>query len=71
MSTGQKNHYIINGNCKNNVEIYTKKCLYTLPKYLILSFIRNVDDEFFFNNIKYDEELDIKLIIMINHIIIF
>ena len=50
-------------NCKNNKknsEIFTKIFLYTLPKYLILSFIRNVDDEYFHNNIKYDEILDIK-----------
>lgn len=47
-------------NCKNNSEIYTKIFLYTLPKYLILSFIRIVDDEYFDNNIKYDDNLDIK-----------
>jgi len=46
--------------CKNNSELFTKICLYTLPKYLILSFIRNVDNEYFYNNIKYDEILDIK-----------
>ena len=47
-------------NCQNINELYTKLFLYTLPKYLILSFIRNVDDEYFYNNIKYDEKLDIK-----------
>jgi ubiquitin C-terminal hydrolase len=46
-------------NCKIS-EIYTKIFLYTLPKYLILSFIRNVDDEYFYNDIKYDETLDIQ-----------
>ena len=47
-------------NCKNTNELYTKLFLYTLPKYLILSFIRNVDGEYFYNNIEYDETLDIK-----------
>ena len=47
-------------NCQNVNELYTKLFLYTLPKYLILSFIRNVDGEYFYNNILYDEKLDIK-----------
>jgi len=46
--------------CKNNSKVYTKIFLYTLPKYLILSFIRNVDNEYYYNNIKYEETLDIK-----------
>ena len=45
--------------CGQN-KVYTKIFLYTLPKYLILSFIRNVDEEYFYNIIKYDEILDIK-----------
>jgi ubiquitin C-terminal hydrolase len=45
--------------CKKN-EIYTKTLLYTLPKYLILSFIRIVNGEYLNNNIKYNETLDIK-----------
>ena len=46
-------------NCKNN-ENYTKTFIYTLPKYLIISFGRSVDDEYIYNNIIYPEELDLK-----------
>ena len=47
-------------NCGDNSEIYTETLLYTLPKYLILCFIRIIGDEYINNNIIYNNILNIK-----------
>jgi ubiquitin C-terminal hydrolase len=46
--------------CKDNSKIYTETLLYTLPKYLMLSFIRTIDNEYIDNNIIYNKTLEIK-----------
>lgn len=46
--------------CKNEKEIYSKISLYTLPKYLIISFGRSVNDKYVYTDIKYDDTLKIK-----------
>ena len=40
--------------CEDNKKIYTETLLYTLPKYLMISFIRTIDDEYIYNNIIYN-----------------
>ena len=46
--------------CEDNKKIYTETLLYTLPKYLMISFIRTIDDEYIYNNIIYNEKLELK-----------
>jgi len=46
--------------CEDDKNIYTETLLYTLPKYLMISFIRTIDDEYIYNNIIYNEELELK-----------
>ena len=46
--------------CQDNSKIYTETLLYTLPKYLMLSFIRIIGDEYIDNNIIYNKTLEIK-----------
>lgn len=49
-------------NCSicNSDKVYSKSIIYTLPKYLIISFIRICDTKYFSNNIIYPKELKIK-----------
>ena len=46
--------------CEDKANIYTETLLYTLPKYLIISFIRTIDDEYIYNDIIYNEILELK-----------
>jgi ubiquitin C-terminal hydrolase len=46
--------------CKNEEEIYSKISLYTLPKYLIISFGRSINDKYVYTDIKYNDILKIK-----------
>lgn len=46
--------------CKNEEEIYSKISLYTLPKYLIISFGRAINDKYVYTDIKYKDTLKIK-----------
>lgn len=45
--------------CQAN-EIFTKNSIYTLPKYLIISFGRSVGEKYVYNNIKYPEDMNLK-----------
>ena len=44
----------------NKEEIYSKTSIYTLPKYLIISFGRSCDNKYFYNNILYPKNLKLK-----------
>ena len=44
----------------NKEEIYSKTSIYTLPKYLIISFGRSYDNNYFYNNILYPKTLKLK-----------
>ena len=44
----------------NSDNLYSKSIIYTLPKYLIISFIRICDSQYFSNNIIYPKYLKIK-----------
>ena len=46
--------------CEDDKNIYTETLLYALPKYLMISFIRTIDDEYIYNNIIYNENLELK-----------
>jgi ubiquitin C-terminal hydrolase len=46
--------------CKNKEEIYSKISLYTLPKYLIISFGRSINNKYVYTDIKYNDTLRIK-----------
>ena len=46
-------------NC-NSDKLYSKTVVYTLPKYLIISFIRICDSKYFSNNIFYQKYLNIQ-----------
>ena len=44
----------------NSDKIFTKTCIYTLPKYLIISFQRACDNEYCYNNVTYPKILKIR-----------
>lgn len=56
----EKKYEIKCDKCKTNKDVYTKTLLYTFPKYLIICFGRAVGNDYIYNNILYDEILDIK-----------
>ena len=56
----EKKYEIKCDKCKSSKEVYTKTLLYTFPKYLIICFGRAVGNDYIYNNILYDEILDIK-----------
>ena len=45
--------------CESN-EVYSKTSIFTLPKYLLISFGRACDHEYFYNNILYSKNFEIK-----------
>ena len=44
----------------NSDKIFTKTCIYTLPKYLIICFQRACDNEYCYNNVTYPKILKIR-----------
>lgn len=46
--------------CKNEEEIYSKISFYTLPKYLIISFGRSINNKYVYTDIKYNDTIRIK-----------
>ena len=46
-------------NCNSSKNMYTKTLLYTYPKYLIICFGRTLDNEYIYNNILYEENLEL------------
>ena len=46
-------------NCDSN-KVYSKTSIYTLPKYLMINLGRTCDNEYFYNNVTYPKNLEIK-----------
>ena len=46
-------------NC-DSYEVYSKVSIYTLPKYLMINLGRTCDNEYFYNNVTYPKNLEIK-----------
>ena len=46
-------------NCDSN-KMYSKTSIYTLPKYLMINLGRTCDNEYFYNNVTYPKNLEIK-----------